>query len=165
MLFCERILLEPFETGVYSREPSPVLHRGRECVPLYQEAAVPNKEFQRDEIGISCISPRSYPCVFLFLQKSPLTTRHAPHSSLQLQFVLHSKLSPPCLPDLASVYGQCMVTVCQLVTECRPASEGLGPAYKTTHWLQGDYSHCVREREKAVSVCGAYITDKLYYVC
>lgn len=39
------------------------------------------------------------------------------------------------LPALVSVYGQCTVTQCQLVTECRPASEGLGPAYKTTHWL------------------------------
>lgn len=49
------------------------------------------------------------------------------------------------LPGRASVYGQCTVTVCRPVTECRPASEGLGPAYKTTHWLRSDCSRCLRE--------------------
>lgn len=75
------------------------------------------------------------------------------HWSLHRQSISPLHISPPCLPGLTSVYGQCTVTVCQLVTECRPASGGLGPAYKTTYWLQGNYSHCVIEKEKSVSVC------------
>lgn len=44
MLFCEGILLEPFETGAHSREPSGSLHTGeRVCY----EAAAPKKDFQR----------------------------------------------------------------------------------------------------------------------
>lgn len=51
MLFCEGILLEPFETGAHSREPSGSLHTGeRVCY----EAAAPNKECQSlEDMGIS----------------------------------------------------------------------------------------------------------------
>lgn len=114
MLFCEGILLKPFETGAHSGEPSGSLHTGeRVCY----EAAAPNKEFQSlEDMGISWTSPLSYPCIFPFLTHSHTHT-HPPSSQL---------------PGPASVYCQCMVTMCRLVTECRPASEGLGPAYRTT---------------------------------
>lgn len=72
MLFCEGILLEPFETGAHSREHGGSLHTGeRVCY----EAAAPNKEFQSlEDMGISWTSPLSYPGIFPFLTHAHIYT-------------------------------------------------------------------------------------------
>lgn len=133
--------------------------QGRACGPVYYEDAVPNMEFQSlENMGIflnfhTDTGTHLYHVpAFSHLSENhvnPDLNSFSAASPVHPAFLLHSQLSPLCLPALVSVYGQCTVTSCQLVTECRPASEGLGPAYKTTHWLQGGYSQSLCER-----VCG-----------
>lgn len=167
MLFCEGILLEPFETRVSSREQS-ILHRG-ESAPVCYEAAAPNKDIPRlEKIGMSQITLTweftfiillpfkfflnlPFNCILKYVLPLPsLSHFHPPFLLISLAFP--SIPFSSFLSGLVSVYGQCKVTVCRRVTECRPASEGLGPAYRTTHWLQGSYSHRVRGKEKGMCV-------------
>jgi len=159
VLFSEGILMEPFETRVSSRGAGPF--RWGACGPVCLKAwktwgypGVPH--------GHRNMSP-SFTCLFtikntIIIHSLPVLPRSGP-------FPHSTSLFRPCWPGLVSGYGQCTVTVCRRVTECRPASEGLGPAYKTTHGLQGGYNPCGRGSRRRQCVWGAYIPDKLYCVC
>lgn len=87
--------------------------RRRKCVFLCYEANVPNGKLKKrlEDIGIS----------WSFTAVSNFYKNHLP---------------PRRLPGPAGVYGQSTVTVCLLVTEYRPSSEGVQPVWKTTRWLK-----------------------------
>lgn len=162
MLFCEGILLEPFETGVCSREPSPSVHRGQ-CVCL----CVTRLLFQIRNFKAQ--KRWEYPGPHLY---------HIP------AFSHSSKSQPPTLPLLTSL----SISAPLLALPSLPAwpSQCLRPVYgysvsagdrvQACFWrLRSSLedstlaagqlqSLCKREGEGSECVCGDYITDKLYYV-
>lgn len=121
---------------------------GRQCCSVRESCWSPLKQERTPENPAARCTPENVCVTKLLLQirnfKAWKTWEYpGPHyhilafSQFSLSFSharARTHTHPPSsrLPGPASVYCQCMVTMCRLVTECRPASEGLGPAYRTT---------------------------------
>lgn len=132
------ILLDPFEIAMYLRELNGCCTREKMCA-----CALLGR------------------CSKWEIQKSWKTWEYpGPHLYHIPAFSHFSKnhLPPRRLTGPASVYDQHTVTVCRLVTEYRPASEGLWPAWKTTRRLQGDSSRCLESKWEGVSMCACVVT-------